>query len=102
MKKAQGLSMNVIIMAVIAIIVLVILVFVFRDRIAMMQKNIDQTCVEQGGECAAATSGKAKYTCDNDKIKTIAKGCKKTGLIAPIGEEMKHSGPCCLPIPKQK
>ncbi len=53
-KKAQGLSMNVIIIAAIALLVLVILAVIFIGRMGTTTRNIDQckgTCVSSAYDC---------------------------------------------------
>ena len=50
MKKAQGLSMNVIIIAALALIVLVILAVVFMNRMGGVVTEIN-SCENNGGEC---------------------------------------------------
>lgn len=50
MKKAQGLSMNVIIVAVLALLVLVILSVVFTSKMRSTRENID-SCESSGGYC---------------------------------------------------
>ena len=62
-KKAQGLSINAIILAVIALVVLVVLVAIFTGRIGIFSGAVGQTgdatktCAEQSGtpsiQCAA-------------------------------------------------
>ncbi len=50
MKKAQGLSMNVIIIAALALIVLVILAVVFMGKMGPWVTETD-SCVNNGGRC---------------------------------------------------
>jgi len=60
-KRAQGISLNTIIIAAIALIVLVVLVAIFTGRISMFSKGYDDTsedtqsrvCNAQGGTCAS-------------------------------------------------
>ena len=55
-KKAQGLSLNVIIIAAIALIVLVILAIIFIGRMSTTTKEIDKcagVCVEDDAACIA-------------------------------------------------
>lgn len=72
MKKAQGISINVIIVAAIALIVLVVLVAIFTGRLGMFTKVLggcaerDGVCVSYnkavisaGETCAARTDGRA-------------------------------------------
>ncbi len=56
-KKAQGLSLNVIIVAAIALLVLVILSVVFMTRMRGYNASV-QDCKHNGGECVPA------YQCD--------------------------------------
>jgi len=49
-KKAQGLSMNVIIIAVLSILVLVLLVYIITDGFTKWHKNM--TCEGLGRTCA--------------------------------------------------
>ncbi|MFC1723428.1 hypothetical protein ACFL0V_04785 [Nanoarchaeota archaeon] len=63
MKKAQGLSMNVIIIAAIALLVLVILAVIFIGRMGTTTKNIDKcpgSCEDDSGE-DGDTMCKEKY-----------------------------------------
>lgn len=50
MKKAQGMPMNVIIIAALALIVLVILAVVFVNRTGVVVKETDR-CENNGGVC---------------------------------------------------
>jgi len=53
--KAQGLSINTIIIAAIALIVLVVLVAIFTGRLGLFSKGLGEanTCVSLGGDCQA-------------------------------------------------
>jgi len=59
-KKAQGLSLNVVIIAAIAIIVLVVLIYIFSSRIRGFADQTDSStaqveerfCWKSGGTCA--------------------------------------------------
>ncbi len=59
MKKAQGLSMNVIIIAAIALLVLVILAVIFIGRMGTTTKNIDKC----QGQCMQSSGGDADADC---------------------------------------
>ena len=52
-RKAQGISINTIIIAAIALIVLVVLVMVFTGRIGVFSKGVGETaaCATLGGKC---------------------------------------------------
>ncbi len=49
-KKAQGISLNVIIIAAIALLVLVILSVIFMGRMGTFSDK-SQDCTSQGGQC---------------------------------------------------
>ncbi len=51
-KKAQGISMNVIIIAAIALLVLVVLSVIFMGRSAQFSEQI-AACESNGGKCGA-------------------------------------------------
>ncbi len=53
-KKAQGLSMNVIIIAALALLVLVILSVIFMSRTGMFISD-SKNCEQLGGRCVALT-----------------------------------------------
>jgi len=55
MKKGQGLSLNVVIIAAILIIVLFVLIMIFTGRIGDFGKDIG-SCSAKGGECRSLAS----------------------------------------------
>jgi hypothetical protein len=63
MKRAQSISMNVIIIAAIALLVLVILSVIFMGRMGIWGKSVDD-CVNKGGQCNynPTTGCPAEYT----------------------------------------
>jgi hypothetical protein len=50
MKKAQGLPLNVIIIAIIALIVLAVIIAIFAGKIQLFGKGVSD-CKAKGGEC---------------------------------------------------
>ncbi len=52
-KKAQGMSMNVIIVAVIAIVILVVLILIFTGKTKFFSKTTGD-CSTKGGQCLSA------------------------------------------------
>ena len=58
MKKAQNLSINTIIMAVIALVVLVVIIFIFTDYWSQTDFN---DCTTKNGECLYSCSDKQGY-----------------------------------------
>lgn len=76
-RKAQGLSLNVIIIAVIALLVLVVIVWIFSGKSSQFAKGVASceskggTCYETETECRAAGPyvGQAPddVSCDNEK-----------------------------------
>ena len=57
--KSQGLSINVLIIAVLALAVLVVLIIVFTGSIGKTSENIG-SCITKGGKCANANEGECK------------------------------------------
>lgn len=71
-KKAQGISMNVIIIAAIALLVLVILSVIFIGRMGKFGERT-AACEQQGGTCYDGTTcpaGTTKYAakCEEDQV----------------------------------
>ncbi|MBD3309823.1 hypothetical protein GF351_01245 [Candidatus Woesearchaeota archaeon] len=69
-KKAQGLSMNTIIIAALALLVLVIVAVIFMVRLGIFRTEASR-CENNGGICKEECSGEyerhmARYWCDND------------------------------------
>ncbi len=62
MRKAQGLPMNVIVIAAIALLVLVVLALIFMGRIGGFGRGVAE-CQNQGGICrqSACLSGENEY-----------------------------------------
>ena len=67
-KKAQGLSMNVIIVAALALIVLVVLSVIFMSRAGIFAQSTGE-CITNGGTCmdneAGACQGDLQSVSDN-------------------------------------
>ena len=85
-KKAVGISIQTIIIAIIALIVLIILVAVFSDKISFFGQNA-VNCQAKGGDCATLDNG--TYKCDLSKhIQIMNTNCK--------AEE--RSIPCCVSV----
>lgn len=61
MKKAQGISINVIIVAAIALLVLVILSVIFIGRLGTFSSSVGE-CENKGGSCVLSTDD-----CPEDK-----------------------------------
>jgi len=59
-KRAEGLSINVIIIAIIGLVVLVVLVFIFNRGTGESVKTL-QSCGGRGGECRAESEGCKAY-----------------------------------------
>ncbi len=61
MKKAQSLSINTIIIAILAILVLVIVGVIFTGRAGLFGREIAQGCVANGGICMTAQEYADRY-----------------------------------------
>ncbi|PLW79522.1 hypothetical protein C0585_07440 [Candidatus Woesearchaeota archaeon] len=73
-KKGQGMSMNVIIIAVLALLVLVILSVIFTTKMRDTRKNVD-SCENNGGECVYgdyATDPNDPDYCNEDRYDRLA------------------------------
>ncbi|TKJ17381.1 hypothetical protein CEE44_02500 [Candidatus Woesearchaeota archaeon B3_Woes] len=55
MKKAQGLSLQTIVISILALIVLAVILFVFSGKIGDVKTSLD-SCTEKGGECKTPCS----------------------------------------------
>ena len=75
MKKGQGLSLNVIIVAVLCLIVLVVLIFVFSGKMGEFGERT-KGCVAQGGVC------KSEGQCSGPTFKTD--DCTQTNQVCCI------------------
>jgi len=94
-KKSQGLSINFIVIAVLALIVLMVIAFIFRGESNKFVKNLgcsarNGVCLENLEDCPDEKSVKI-YT--NDCIDVKFEGNK---YIAK--EPKKGPGQCCIPI----
>ena len=63
-QKAQGISINTVIIAAIALIVLVVLVAIFTGRIGLFSKGIGEvsTCKSLGGTCISVQCSQSTGT----------------------------------------
>jgi flagellar basal body-associated protein FliL len=76
-KKAQGMSLNVIIIAVIALLVLVVLIFIFMGKTKIFTKETT-SCTSRGGTC--------ETSCAPGYLRQSGTECEKQELI------------CCIPF----
>ena len=77
-KKGQGLSLNMVIVAAIALIVLVIIVAIFTGRISIFGKGVGD-CASKQGTCVVGTTcpaGQARTmdTCPTDQVCCVSAG----------------------------
>ena len=82
-KKAQGLPMNVIIIAALAIVVLVVIIVIFTGRVQLFGRGLG-AC---DGQCAAN-----RAQCPADYAAIPTKNCDDNGDGTP---EIKGAGFCC-------
>jgi len=83
-KKAQGISLETIIVAIIVIVVLVILVLIFTGRMGNFV-NTSNACTVRGGNCVSGT------VCGDNQREVVGGICsKKDGEPAQV---------CCIGIP---
>lgn len=87
-RKAQGLSLNVIIIAVIAIVVLVILIIMLTGKTRLFGQATTN-CESKGGQCYSRA-------CDPDtEVKQFGTDCAKR---YKEGEQGVKGPNCCVPI----
>lgn len=89
-KKAQGLSLTIIIVAVIALIVLVVLVAVFTGRLGKFSIGV-KDCAAKGGKCLEA----GRNSC-NEYNTADKKWAPLRGTNCPTTTNEKDI--CCIPI----
>ena len=76
-RKAQGLSFNVIILAILGLIVLVVIVSIFSQQTGKSVETLE-SCGGRGGDC-----DKGKCGLNELELKTV---------------ECANKNPCCIPI----
>ena len=79
-KKAQGLSLNTIIIAIIVIIVLVIIILITTGQLQKFTTATDQQsgCALNEGYCAESCEGGNTLTVPNDECKIVGQVCCKS------------------------
>ena len=81
-KKAQGLSLNTIIIAIIVLIVLVVLVMIFTGYFGKIFTPGVSSCASSGGSCVLA-SADCKDTFGNPGHYTVTKDCHDVSGAPP-------------------
>lgn len=87
MKKAQGMSVNVIIIAAIALLVLVVLSVIFLGRISVFGQGVNSCEAKQGQVCRSATTG-----CGSDFTAVPGQKCYDAS------KQVDSTRVCCAPI----
>ena len=80
--KAQGISVNTIIIAAIALIVLVVLIAIFTGRMGIWGQGLDET--QKGKKCEDA-DGEWKVKCESDE----------TAIYGIFSDAKDHPGQSC-------
>jgi len=88
-KKAQGLSLNVIIIAALALLVLVILAVIFMGRTGMFRRE-SGNCGAMGGSCS-------RTGCTGDYTREVGYDCDLDG-DGTTGEGRAIDGVCCVSV----
>ena len=89
-KKAQGISINVIIIAAIALAVLVILFAIFTGNIGKNVKEVNE-CKNKGGLCSSGAG------CDSSAISGAEEGASYV-LFKAQTEDCGNNA-CCIKVP---
>ena len=84
-KKAQGISINSIIIAAIALLVLVVLAVMFIGRMGIFSATAD-TCESNGGVCKADTVAACPLV---ERIPHLSDNCLKKDSTKPICCQLK-------------
>ena len=71
MKKAQGLSLNTIIVATLALLVLILIALIFTGRVRLFRMGAED-CINQGGTCV-----KSPQVCTKNygNVAKVSEGC---------------------------
>ena len=81
--KGQGMSINVIIIAVLALLVLVVLAFIFTGKIGQFSKTT--------ANCEAISGNNCEYTCESGYVQDNTRGC--------FDDDNEATGEvCCIPV----
>ena len=67
-KKKGDLSLNMIVMSIIALLVLVIIIYLFTTKTSVTAKGLSG-CAERGGHCANTQAGSDSVACADGEIK---------------------------------
>lgn len=92
-KKAQGLPINVIIIAVIGLVILIVIIAIITNKTALFVKSTGGSCQDRGGTCLYESGKETCSEIDGKPLRVIAAGCQSIK-----GEAKIESGPCCLPL----
>jgi hypothetical protein len=89
MKKAQGMSLKVIIIAVIALIVLVVLILIFTGKVKFFGSQTSDTASKYtGNKCAVPGT--------NNKCETDPYTCRQQGGVYDESEYDDCGYGCCM------
>lgn len=81
MKRAQGISINVIVIAAIALLVLVVLAVVFLGKIGGFTSGASD-CENKGGSCVVGSCPGSTITYNNLQCPNTASGASQTCCLA--------------------
>ena len=97
MKKAQGMSLNVIIIAALGLLVLVVLAIIFTGRTGIFVKESDKCDVKYGttGRCVAATTD---CTQNGPYNKIVSGACDLNGDKKFNFNNVDNDGYCCVTV----
>jgi len=94
MKKAQGMSLNVIVIAALALIVLVVLVAIFTGRMGLFTQSLR----EQESKFCGPVTDNSKGTSINGRVTQLSTGCLDTEVqIYGVFKDVAVNQICCLP-----
>jgi hypothetical protein len=98
-KKAQGLSINVIIVAAIALVILVVLIAIFSGRIGLFGKGVEKTTT--GNMCVESCFATDQTEAPGVKVSVVgniqAGGCQPNyHQVYGLFQDLKEGEVCCV------
>lgn len=91
--KSEGLSITVMITAVIGLIILLVVAALIVRNTALFSKTVDASCMERNGVCLYSSGKESCSEIDGKPLRMIVSGCPSSK-----SDTKKDSGPCCLPL----
>jgi len=97
MKKGQGMSLNVIVIAALVVLVLIVLSIIFVRSSGSFSSDL-QSCASKGGTCVPAVSTVPTGIWTDEGTTTTTRGCPDgmSSIRGSCPEQEEHL--CCIKI----